>query len=304
MVIIIALGAFTGPLLASGQVVKTTVTLSVTPDKGYIDPLENSSSTTFTGKVTVKSFPLIITSINITANSGPWTNETSSSSMVITGSKEQTFTVRVYAPYNAIAGDTQLVKVMLKWTNTLNEKGSTNATCEAVVNQSYQIINYISKMMYINPGKSDFTKAYITNKGNGPDTISIQVVNNTDLKKAGWTFSLSKTSMDLDPDAEDSVQLTVNVPATATVKVYQFTLRATSEQAKASGLDYYVDATVTVSIQSSGGGGGGGGTPNNNTSKPACAIGFIPALILVPLGTTMVGLRVARDRGSKRERWD
>ena len=305
MVIIVALGAFYGPLLASGQVVKTSVTLSVTPDKGYIDPLENSSSTTFTGKVTVKSFPLIITSINITANSGPWTNETSSSSMVITGSKEQTFTVRVYAPYNASAGETQSVMVLLKWTNSLNEKGTAEATCEAIVNQSYKIINYISSTMYINPGKSGSTKAYISNKGNGPDTISIQVVNNTDLLKAGWTFSLSKRSMDLDPDGEDSVQLTVNVPATATVKIYQFQLRATSEQAKASGLEYHIDATVTVSVQSSGGGGGGGGgTPGNNNSKPACSLGLIPALVLVPLGTTMVGLRVARDRGRRREGWD
>jgi uncharacterized membrane protein len=221
--------------------------------------------------------------------------------MVVTGSKEQTFTVRVYAPYNARAGDTQLVKVMLKWTNTLNEKGSTNATCEAVVNQSYQIINYISSMIYTNPGKSGSTKAYITNNGNGPDTISIQVVNNTDLLKAGWTFSLSKRSMDLDPDGEDSVQLTVNVPATATVKIYQFTLRAISEGAKANNVDYHKDATATVSVQSSGGG-GGGGTPNKNSTKPACALGIIPALVIVPLGTTMVGLRVVRGR--RREGWD
>ena len=305
MALVVLLGAFSGPYLSSAQPIKTSVTLTLTPGTGYIDPGKDSSAVTFTGKVSVKSIPLLVTNVNITADAGLWANETSVPNLVITGSKDQTFTVKVFAPYNASAGDSQALLVTIKWTNTLNEKGTAEATCEAIVNQSYKIINYISSTMYINPGKSGSTKAYISNKGNGPDTISIQVVNNTDLLKAGWTFSLSKRSMDLDPDGEDSVQLTVNVPATATVKIYQFQLRATSEQAKASGLEYHIDATVTVSVQSSGGGGGGGGgTPGNNNSKPACSLGLIPALVLVPLGTTMVGLRVARDRGRRREGWD
>jgi hypothetical protein len=296
MALVVLLGAFTGPYLSSAQPIKTSVTLTLTPGTGYIDPGKDSSSVTFTGKVTVKSIPLLVTNVNITADTGVWANETSVPNLVITGSKDQTFTVKVFAPYNASAGDSQALLVTIKWTNTLNEKGTAEAQAQAVVNQSYKINLWVTSTLYIYPGKSGSAMAYISNAGNGPDTISVKFTNNTDLMSAGWTFSLSKNSLDLDQDGSGTVQVTVNVPATAQVKVYKFQVRAMSGTANDNGKDIHSDTNVTVSVKSSGGGGGGGGNTTQNKSKPVCAWGLIPAAVLVPIGTVFCGVRAVRAR--------
>ena len=291
----ILLGAISGPFLSSAQPIKTSVTLTLSPSTGYIDPGENSSAATFTGKVTVKSIPLIVTSVNITADSGLWANETSVPNLVITGSKEGTFTVKVYSPYNVTAGDSQALLVTIKWSNTLNEKGTAEATAQAVVNQSYKINMWVTSTLYIYPGKSGSATAYISNAGNGPDTISVKFLNNTDLMSAGWTFSLSRNSLDLDQDGSGNVQVTVNVAATAQVQVYKFQIRAVSETAKDNGKDVHTDYPVTVSVKSSGGGSGGGNTTHNKT-KPVCAFGLIPASVVVTTGTAFYGVRTVRAR--------
>jgi hypothetical protein len=307
IVLFVVLGSLEQPIIVSAQVKKTTVTLALTPANAIIDPTVDQGSAVFTGTVTVKGIPLIVTSVNITANAGDWTNDTNPQSLVITGSKSGTFSLTVYAPYNATAGQTQDVKVVIKWSNTLNEKGTAESQAIATVNQSYSLNVYMSpSIIYFKGGKtsSPSPKAYISNSGNGEDSFSVALINNSDLLSAGWSFSFSKTTLNLGPDSQDYVQLTVSVPANAPVKVYKVQVRATSQGASSVGKSIFDDANLTVSVQSTGGGGGGGtnNTKKNNTN-PVCTWGIIP-LVLFPLSVTYCGVRTAQGRRTKRGKWE
>jgi len=305
-VMFLVLGGLTQPLFVCAQVKKTTVTLALSPANAIIDPTLDQGKAVFTGTVTVKGIPLIVTSVNITANAGDWTNETDPQSLVITGSKSGTFSLSVYAPYNATAGQTHDVYVIIRWSNTLNEKGTAEAQAIATVNQSYSLNVYMSpSIIYFKGGKSSspFPKAYISNSGNGEDSFSITVNNNTDLVNAGWSFSFSKTTLDLGPDAQDYVQLTVTVPANAPVKVYKVQIRATSQGAKSVGRTVYDDANLTVSVQSTGGGGGGTNNTKKNDTNPVCIFGLIP-MVLVPLTVSYCGVRTAQGRRVQRGKWE
>ena len=300
------LGSVAQPFLVTAQVKKTTVTLALSPANAYIDPMVAQGSTVFTGTVTVKGIPLIVTSVNITAESGYWTNDTNPQSLVITGSKSGTFALTVYAPYNATAGETQDVKVTIRWSTSLNEKGTAEAAAMATVNQSYSLNVYMSpSIIYFKAGKtsSPLPKAYISNSGNGEDTFSVSAVNNSDLLSAGWSFSFSKTTLDLGPDGQDSVQLTVSVPANAPVKVYKFQIRATSQAAQSVGKTVVDQANLTVSVQSSGGGGPGTNNTKKNNTNPACIFGLIP-LVLVPLSISYCGVRTVQGRRTQRGKWE
>jgi hypothetical protein len=301
----LVLGSLAQPFFVTAQVKKTTVTLSLSPANAFIDPTVAQGSAVFTGTVTVKGIPLIVTSVNITAEAGSWTNETDPQSLVITGSKSGTFALKVYAPYNATAGETQDVKVAIRWTNSLNEKGTAEASGLATVNQSYSLNVYMSpSIIYFKAGKtsSPSPKAYLSNSGNGEDSFSVAVVNNTDLLSAGWSFSFSKTSLDLGPDSQDYIQLTVSVPANAPVKVYKVRIQATSQGAQSVGRTVTDDANLTVSVQSTGGGTGPNNTKKNNTN-PACIFGAIP-LVLVPLSVSYCGVRTVQGRRIQRGKWE
>jgi hypothetical protein len=306
VVMFLVLGGLTPPLLVSAQVKKTTVTLALSPANGIIDPTVDQGSAVFTGTVTVKGIPLIVTSVNITANAGDWTNDTNPQSLVITGSKSGTFSLTVYAPYNATAGQTQDVSVVIRWSNTLNEKGTAEAQSIATVNQSYNLNVYVTPSpLYFKGGKSNtpMTKVYVSNAGNGEDSFSIAVINNTDLLSAGWTFSLSKTTLFLSQDGQDHVDLTLSVPANAPVKVYKIRIQATSQGAQSVGKTVVDYSNLTVSVQSTGGGGGGTNNTKKNNTNPVCTWGVIP-LVIFPLSVTYCGVRTIQGRRVQRGKWE
>jgi len=302
---VIVVGGAAQPLFVSAQVKKTTVTLALTPSNGYIDPTVAQGSTVFTGTVTVKGIPLIVTSVNITADSGYWTNASDPTSLVITGSKSGTFALTVYAPYNATAGQTQDVKVTIRWSNTLNEKGTAQSQSMATVNQTYSLNIYMSRtMIYFKGGKSSTPSpdVYISNSGNGEDSFSVAIVNSSDLLSAGWTFSFSKTTLDLGPDSQDHVQLTVSVPASAPVKVYKVQVQASSKGAQSVGKTVVDYSNLSVSVQSTGGGGTGTNNTKKNNTNPVCTWGIIP-MVLFPLTVTYCGVRTVQGRRPSRGKW-
>lgn len=307
MVVLLLTGSWLMPgdnCNAQGQISPTSVELTVTPETGYVDMTTNGSFY-FEGQVSVTTLPIIVTTVNISVYAGDWVNETDQSNFVLTGNRDAQFNVAVYAPFDSLAGSRQVVEITATWTTSRNEDGSEKEKVTAIVQQFFRV-NIYAPQTYrsAKPGESFDWKGglYVNNNGNGPDTFSINLQNHSALLSEGWTFTLDKKTLTLDPGEQAVVGLDLSIPLRATLGLVMFEINATSEGSAGTGDEKWDDIVLQIRVKeedTNGGNGNGNGTTNGNgKTDTICSTELIPLMAVLPLGAAAFTVRrIGRRKG-------
>jgi uncharacterized membrane protein len=140
-----------------------------------------------------------------------WSPTLSPTSLTVLGGENQTATLSVTVPANALEGDKDNITVTA--TSTVDSTVKDNASCIAHAILGSHPGVQVSISPSSQDGSSDGTLTYtvtVTNTGNITDTYTLE---NADT--AGWTLTLPSSVTDVVPDEGRQVTLTVRIPATA-----------------------------------------------------------------------------------------
>lgn len=294
--------------------IRTTVSVSNDPTDCEVDTSPTGDSKVYINvTVTVTAWPGAQTMLEISVDSGDWSNEIDQSVRTITGSNDAVFLVTVTAPFGTAGGMEQTVNMTVDWRTTSipPDSGTVSSASNIEVKTFYAVNLYIpTTWRSAKQGENVDLEIKVYNKGNADDLINIWLENEKELEGDDWVVSIDDISANLPPNNSSRTMIHITVPEDATpdVKVI-IIIKAKSKAAQDDGEKIEDTANITINVKASGGNnGGGGGNDTNGTDpndtrkeKPICSVSII--FVTMPVALVGVAYAVGRKKRKAEPPW-
>ena len=231
---------------------KPTLTIStLDPPQGHAPVTSESvGSVTFHANVSVEKNQFVGTvmvELDGSTSTG-WTTVVSPQTIPFTNPATVEITITVVVPQSTPAS--LIGRVVVNGLATYHT-GSISATSSAMV----LVDQYFGCALNVSPrqgtGNPQTFEIFIRNTGNGEDSFSLSILVPEALSKAGLSLSFETTkTQKLQPEANQTIKLTVKYGPTAASGNKDFYVRTISNGAKAAGNDSaYTDVMMTINVQ-------------------------------------------------------